>query len=109
MLKCAVPWRILSFISSRKPFDKANATISAATPIQIPSTAANDVARAKRRLRRDLKYLNARNTSYGIGVHQKVSRVTFFPGDTSSCLQAGSQATSDSNSDCHAQSGHPSN
>jgi hypothetical protein len=60
----------LSFISSRKPFDKANATISAATPMQIPSTAAIEVARASRRLRRDLKYLKARKTSYGITINE---------------------------------------
>ena len=39
-----MPCRIFSFISSRKPFDKANVTISAATPMLIPRIAAIEVA-----------------------------------------------------------------
>ena len=49
-LKCAVPCKIFSRISSRKAFDNANVTISAATPIVMPIIAAIAVTRASRRL-----------------------------------------------------------
>ncbi len=48
-LRCAVPCKIFSRISSRKPFDKAKVTINAATPIVMPSIAAIAVTRASRR------------------------------------------------------------
>src|ERR1051326_6074377 len=106
MLMRAVPWRILSRISSRNPFESAHATISAATPMP----AAMDRARPRRLLRLDLRYLKARKTSYGIELLAGLTRlITVFPVDTSSCLQVDSPATVDSSSDCHAQSDHPAN
>jgi hypothetical protein len=49
---CAVPPRILSRSSSRKPLASASATMSAATPHAMPATAAAAVHFATRRPRR---------------------------------------------------------
>jgi hypothetical protein len=58
-----VPCKIFARISSRKPFANAVATISAATPIMIPSIAINAVTRARRRFDRERRYRSAKKSS----------------------------------------------